>query len=110
MHQPITYRTVYVKAFRSGALPVIPELAQERFDPNGIREVLVDHEIIPASPQLAANQRAYEHSLELYAKYALARTPTPQEKLIAGSRPYDQTTPSENEVVVAQVSNNSILG
>ena len=110
MHQPITYRTVYVKAFRSGALPVIPELAQERFDPNGIREVLVDHEIIPASPQLSANQRSYEHSLELYAKYALARTPTPQEKLIAGSRPYDQTTPAANEVVVAQVSNNSILG
>ena len=110
MHQPITYRTVYVKAFRNGAMPAIPELPQERFDPNGIREILVEKQIIPASPQLSTNQKSYENSLELYAKYALARTPTAQEKLIAGSRPYDMTTPAANEVVVAEVSTPTILG
>lgn len=109
MHQPITYRTIYIKAYRYGAEPEIPILAQERYDPNGIRELLVDQQIIPSAPQITTNQKMYESCMELHAKYALSRTPTPQEKLIAGSKPYDNTTPAANTVVVADVSTHNIM-
>jgi hypothetical protein len=106
---PLTYRDVWIRASRSHEMPAIPEAPDQTTDENGITETLVCDSIVPMAPTLMTNGQQYEQKIECFYRYVLSRTPRPDEKLRAGSLPWDITTPSDNTVVLADSQTNTII-
>jgi len=106
---PITYRDVWIKAKRVGERPATPMALEQLTDSNGIEETLIYDSVVPSAPILLANGQQYEYGIEAHYRYVLNRTPTADEKLRAGSLPWDVTEKADNEVVIASTHQEDII-
>lgn len=93
-HKGLTKRFIYVKAERVGSYADLP-FANERVDPNGIKEVMLHRDVVLMAPQLMPDGVRYKHRLEAELVYGLSRTPALTEKLTSGSIPWDTSTKTE---------------
>jgi len=106
---PVTYRDVWVRGKRAGALPETPVAPEINQDENGIIERLVYSEIVPLPPQLTANRTDMEYEIEVFYRYALLRSPGSSDKLRAGSMPWDISTASTNSFSIETTQNGTII-
>lgn len=93
LHKPVAQRVLTMIATRDGQMPLIPSLAEEKTDHNGIREVLSQVSITPKAPEIMADGSGRRYSVRVQLVYLLERAPTALEKLRGGSTQLDKSAP-----------------
>lgn len=92
-NQGITFRKVNWHIERVNNHPVMPRLLSA--DPNGIKETLVEMQVLTHETQLNADAKDILYRTEGEYVYALHRTPTQDEYLRVPSAPWDRTKAAE---------------
>lgn len=94
---PTAKRIVRIKAERAGDWPLLPT-PKDFMDENGIKVELLDHKIVPGTPERGPDGIVI-HRINAEYIYALSRPPRPNEKLRVGFNPWDvlgvHTTPRD---------------
>ena len=95
-HKPVAWRTFIIRAERAQQWPELPAPERSRKDPNGIVERLIETKVMPEEPKLGPDGKTLMYRVRVKLTYALSRALKTNERFIAGSAPWDTTTPRGN--------------
>jgi len=96
LHGRVSKRVLTVTASRDGEMPLIPSLAEDITDHNGLREVLESSSIAIKAPELSSGGTNRRYAVKCVYVYLLERAPRLTEKLRGGSTQIDRIPPASN--------------
>ena len=100
LHSGACKRIFRMEASRTGALPKVPEPAEEITDVNGISEAMESWSISADAPKIGADWVSREYRIFCEYVYLLSRPPNASEKLRMAISPID-ATPGEDRLIDA---------
>ena len=98
LHARVAKRILTMTASRSGRPPIIPSLAEEITDRNGVREVLATFNVTTKAPELLADGAGREFSVLAEYVYLLERGIRTNDKIFGVSSPLDRLEPMKNDI------------
>ena len=98
LHGKVSRRILTLTATRDGRPPIVPTLAEEAINRNGVREVLAHHSITLKAPQLLADGRGRQFSALVEYIYLLERGIRPTDKILGTATVLDRLLPQDNDL------------